>query len=136
MKTNFEKLMESKHMLEWFSDEPFEDITSTVEAIFTRQAPNTKMLSFEITSAPQWLTGSRKSENNDNVILVRSGMAVSCNFTLENNNKIHDLNGILTWVGTNLDSNPITNMWMNLNGTLEEFGQEGMLKERMYELDS
>ncbi|MEW5677214.1 hypothetical protein ABGT15_12945 [Flavobacterium enshiense] len=136
MKTNFEKLIETKHMLEWFSDEPFEEITSTIEEMFIKQSPNTKMLSFEITSNPQWLTGSRKSENNDNVILVRSGIAVTCNFTLENNDNIYDLNGVFTWVGTNLDSNPITNMWMDLDGTLEEFGQEGMLKERIYELDS
>ncbi|WP_205729728.1 hypothetical protein [Flavobacterium bernardetii] len=124
--------MESKHMLEWFSDEPFEDITSSVEAIFKRQAPNTKMLSFEITSDPQWLTGNRKSKNNDNMILVRSGMAATCNFSLENNNKIHDLKGVLTWVGANLDSNPIRHIWMNLDGTLQEFGDEGMLKERIY----
>ena len=136
MKTNFEKLIATKHMLEWFSDEPFEVITSTVERKFIEQVPTTKMLSFEVTSNPQWLTGGKKSENNDTVILVRCGLAVTCNFTLQNNNDIYDLQAVFTWVGTNLDSNPITNIWIDLDGTLDEFGQDGMLKERIYELDS
>lgn len=80
MKINFEKLIGTEHMLEWFSDKPFEEITSTIEQMFIEQVPTTKMLSFEITSDPQWLTGGRKSENNDKMILVRSGLAVACKF--------------------------------------------------------
>lgn len=136
MKTNFEKLEETKHMLEWFSEKPFEEIPSTIEKIFNEQAPNTKMLSFEITDEPQWLTGGRKGENEDEVILVRSGLAVPCTFILQNNHETFSLKGIFTWVGANLDSEPITNMWMDLDGTLEEFGQNGLLKVRLYELDS
>lgn len=136
MKTNFEKLIETKHMLEWFSEEPFEEITSTIEQMFMQQAPSTKMLSFEITSEPQWLTGGKKSEDEGKVILVRCGLAVACNFTLQNNNDSYNMNGIFTWVAANLDSNPITNMWMDLDGTMEEFGQDGFLKERIYELDN
>lgn len=136
MKTNFEKLISAKHMLEWFSDEPFEEITSTIEKMFIKQSPTTQMLSFTITSDPQWLTGGRKSENDGKVILVRSGLAAACNFTLQDNNGIYHLTGVFTWAGTNLDNNPITNMWMDLDGSLEEFGQDGMLKQRIYELDT
>lgn len=57
------------------------------------------------------------------------------NFTLQNNDDTYHLSGVFTWVGTNLDSNPITKKWMDLDGTLEEFGQEGLLRERIYELD-
>ncbi len=135
MKTNFDKLIETKHMLDWFSEEPFDEITSTLEKMFRQQSPNTKMLSFEITSQPDWLTGGRKSEKDGQVILVRSGLAVACNFTLQNDTDSYDLNGIFTWVATQLDREPITNMWMDLDGTMEEFGKEGMLKERIYELD-
>lgn len=135
MKVNFEKLIDTKHMLEWFSDEPFEEITATIEAMFIKQAPDTKMLRFEVTSSPQWFTGGRKSEHTDKMILLRSGLAVTCNFTLQNNDDIYDLTGVFTWVGTNLDSDPRTKIWMDLDGTLEEFGQEGLLKERIYALD-
>ena len=38
VKTNFDKLQETKHMLEWFSDSPFEEITSTLERMFIQQS--------------------------------------------------------------------------------------------------
>lgn len=137
MQTNFDKLAETKHMLDWFSDNPFEEITSTLERMFIQQSASTKMLSFEITSEPQWLTGGRKSdEDSTKIILVRCGMAVACAFTLKDDNGVYDLNGVFTWVGVGLDSEPITRMWMDLDGTLEEFGSEGELRERMFELDS
>jgi hypothetical protein len=137
MTTNFDKLAETKHMLDWFSDNPFKEITSTLERMFIQQSESTKMRSFEITSEPQWLTGGRKSDEDETkIILVRCGMAVACDFTLKDDNGVYDLNGIFTWVGVGLDNEPITRMWMDLDGTLEEFGSEGALRERMFELDS
>lgn len=136
MKTNFEKLEETKHMLEWLSDNPFEEITGTLEKMFIQQSASTQMLSFEVTSEPQWLTGGRKSEDETKMILVRCGVAVACDFTLKDDNGVYDLNGIFTWVGANLDSQPATRIWMDLDGTLEEYGSEGALRERMFELDA
>lgn len=136
MKTNFEKLEPTKHMLEWLSDEPFEEITATTEELFIRQSPSTKMLSFEVISEPQWLTGGRKNEEDETkVILVRCGMAVACDFTLQDDNGTYDLTGVFTWVGANMDTNPQTRIWMDLDGTLEEFGMEGELRERIFALD-
>jgi hypothetical protein len=137
MKTNFEKLAETKHMLDWFSDSPFEEITNTLERMFRQQSASTKMLSFEVTSEPHWLTGGRKSEEDETkMILVRCGLAVACDFTLKDDNGVYDLNGVFTWVGAGLDSEPVTRMWMDLDGTLEEFGKDGILRERIFELDA
>lgn len=135
MKTNFEKLEETKHMLEWFSDSPFEEITSTLERMFRQQSASTVMLSFEATSEPHWLTGGRKTDDNK-MILVRCGLAVACDFTLKDDNGVYDLNGVFTWVGAGLDSEPVTRMWMDLDGTLDEFGKDGILRERIFELDA
>lgn len=135
MITNFEKLEETKHMLDWFSDSPFEEITSTLERMFRQQSASTKMLSFEITSDPHWLTGGRKTEDKK-MILVRCGMAVACDFTLKDDNGVYDLNGVFTWVGAGLDDQPVTRIWMDLDGALDEFGKDGILKERIFELDA
>lgn len=135
MKTNFEKLEETKHMLDWFSDSPFEEITSTLERMFRQQSASTVMLSFEITSEPHWLTGGRKTDDNK-MILVRCGLAVACDFTLKDDNGVYDLNGVFSWVGAGLDSEPVTRMWMDLDGTLDEFGKDGILRERIFELDA
>lgn len=135
MITNFEKLEETKHMMDWFSDSPFEEITSTLERMFRQQSASTQMLSFEITSDPHWLTGGRKTED-EKMILVRCGLAVACDFTLKDDNGVYDLNGVFTWVGAGLDGEPVTRMWMDLDGTLEEFGKDGILRERIFELDA
>ena len=134
METNFDKLMATKHMLDWFSEEPFEQITATVERMFNKQAPNTKLLSFEVTSEPQWITGGKKTDD-DKVILVRSGVAFTFDFTLKNDTDTYNMNAVFTWIGANLDSNPSTKMWVDLDGTLDEFGENGLLTERIYALD-
>ncbi len=131
MKTNFEKLLETKYLLELLSNKPFEEIISSVEGMFIEQVPDTKMLSFEITSSPQWLTGVKKNKG----VLVRIGLAVACDFILQNGNGIYDLSAVFSWVGINLDSKPVTKIWIDLDGTLEEFGDEGILQLRIYDLD-
>jgi hypothetical protein len=106
-----------------------------VEKMFIQQSPSTRMLSFEITSNPQWLTGGKKTED-DKITLVRSGLAVTCNFILQDDNGTYDLKGVFTWVGSNLDIEPITRVWMDIDGTLDKFGKDGLLKSRIYELDA
>ena len=135
MNKDFKKLIETEHMLKWFSNNPFEEIISTITYMFIKQSPSTKMLNFEIVNEPEWLSGGKETEDNK-MIIVRSGMAVTCNFTLQDNNGTYNLNGILTWVGVNLDTNPKTNMWMDLDGNIEDFGENGLLKSRIYELDN
>ncbi len=123
-------------MLEWFSDNPFEDLITILTRMFVRHSPSTKIIDFEITNEPEWLTGGRKIEDDNKVIVTRSGMAVACDLTLQDNNGTYKLNGIFTWVGVNLDTNPITNMWMDLDGSMEEFGKDGLLNERIYGLEA
>ena len=134
MQTDFTQLADTKYMLLWFSDNPFEDITTMVEDMFRQQVADTKLLSFEVVSAPEWITGGKR-KGDDTVIVVRSGMAVPCRFTLQSQQTTHQLEGIFTWVGVNLDTHPVTNMWIDLDGSLEEFGQEGKLQSRIYELE-
>ena len=59
MQTDFSKLANTKHMLAWLSDDPFNEITETIERIFIEQSPSTKLLSFEVLSEPEWLTAGR-----------------------------------------------------------------------------
>lgn len=52
MKTDFEKLLESKHMLEFLSPNPFEEILSSVTNMFIQQSPSVQLLQFKITGDP------------------------------------------------------------------------------------
>ena len=49
---NFDKLMETKHILQWFSNEPFKEIAVKVEQMFIQQSSSTKLLDFVVTSEP------------------------------------------------------------------------------------
>ncbi len=134
VKTNFKKLKKTKHMLKLFSDNPFDEIISFITDTFTKKFPNSKITHIEIINEPQWLSGGNKTEKNK-VILVRSGMAVDFNITLKDDKNSNNLKGVFTWVGVNLNIKPRTNMWIDLDGNLEKFGKDGLLKTRIYELD-
>ncbi len=133
MKTDFDKLQATKHMLAWLSNSPFEEMIATITDMFAKQSPNTKMLSFEITDNPDWLTGGTQTSDN-RMTVTRCAMAVLCEFTLQNDDGVYPLKGVFSWVGVNLDSKPKTKMWMDLDGTIEEFGGTGLLQQRIYEL--
>ena len=135
MLSDFTRLDDSKNMLEWFSENPYQDILDSVEDMFVQQSASTQLLEFKISSEPEWLTGGRSSEDPNKIILVRSGFAAHCDFSLQDDSGIYDLTGIFTWVATHLDQIPITKMWMDLDGNMQTFGKNGVLAERIYTLD-
>ena len=60
-------------------------------------------------------------------------MAFDCDFILQDSNDTYDLNGIFTWMGVDLDTNPKFKRWVDLNGDLNDFGADELLKERIHE---
>lgn len=133
MKTDFLKLEQTAHMFKWLAQEPFEKILKEVESMFKEQVADTILTSFVAMSEPQWLSGGLRTEDDENkVILVRAAVAFECDFTLESSSGAYDLKGIFSWVGVNLNTTPIQQTWMDIDGTLEEFGSEGELKVRIY----
>jgi hypothetical protein len=133
---DFSKLQPTEHMLKWLAEDPYAAIYTEVEQILNKQVPGSQLLSFEVTSDPQWLTGGRRSEDNPNqVILVRTGVAFA--FTLqvrEPAGPTHKLHGVYSWVGTHLDepANRKQRVWFDLDVSLETYGSAGELKSRLY----
>lgn len=131
---NLTKLQDTKHMFEWFAEKPFEHMLESIEAMYQKQEPSAKLISFEATSTPDWLNGGKETADNK-MILVRSGVAFACEFVLQDDNGTYPLKGILTWIAVDMETIPRTNMWLDLDGTMEQFGSEGALKLRIYELE-
>lgn len=52
---DFTKLKETEHMLEWFADEPFVALRSTVQKGLREQVADSNLKSFKVTSEPDWL---------------------------------------------------------------------------------
>ncbi len=132
MKTNFHNLKETEHMFRWLDDKPFAEIVTSIEAMFQQQVPTTVLEQFTVLSAPQWLTGGIKDKNNK-MELIRCAVAFLCEFTLRSDSGTHHLKGVFTWVGINMNTeNHHLRKWVDIDGTLEEFGENGRLAERIY----
>jgi len=132
MKTNFKKLDDTKHMLEWFATEPYNEILTYTQTTFQEQEASAKLVEFNVISKPDWLSGGKKSETDNSMILTRAGVAFLCEFTLKDNYGTYNLKAVFTWVVVNLDTEPVHLHWLDLEGTLEEFGSDGLLQERIY----
>ena len=132
IKTNFKKLEPTKHMLKWLSEDPYNEILTIIEDMFIKQVPSTKITAFNVVSEPNWLNGGKKDENNM-MVIKRSGLAFLCEFVLKNDQGTYPLKGVFSWVAVNLDTaNADYQQWFDLDGTLQEFGSDGLLKERIY----
>jgi len=133
VKTNFKKLDNTKHMLKWFAKEPYEQILNYVEKSFQEQEPSTELIEFNVVSEPNWLTGGiRRDDDNDLLTVVRAGTAFLCEFILKDNYGIYNLKAVFSWILVTLDGESVEKYWIDLNGTLEEFGDNGLLKLRIY----
>lgn len=133
--SDFSKLDQTRHMLQWFADEPYAAIRSHVENMLKQQVPDSRLLTFRVTSAPQWLTCARPSDGDQSkAILVRSGVAFEFELTAETQGQSHPLTGVFTWAGIDLDKpgQHKHRVWLDLKGTLAEFGSEGELAARIY----
>lgn len=139
MKTELSRLEDNEHLFELFHLKPFDFLLEEVESLFKTQVPDTKLKTFIVSSTPQWVT-TEQTEKSDSEeekgYYTRAGVAIECEFTLESKTNTATLKGILTWVVVNLNTKPIRQMWFDKDGTLEEFGEEGELKKRIYSVNN
>ena len=76
MTDNFQALDDTRHMLQWLADEPYEEIRSSIESILREQVADSRLIDFAVTSEPDWLTVSTRSPDNpDTIILNRTATA-------------------------------------------------------------
>ena len=132
---DFAKLKETEHMLQWFADEPYAAIRSSIEDMLKEQVADSRLTKLSVLSEPQWLTGARPSEaDSSKAILIRSGVAFEFGLSVESQGKAHQLTGVFTWVAVHLDRPGLHKhrVWIDINGTLTAFGSEGELKNRVY----
>lgn len=133
---NFNRLEQTKHMLAWLNDDPYSDIVTMVENVFSQQVSGSKIVEFIVTSEPDWLTGGLPEANNpDKVVLVRAAVAFECAIKIGSpDGQLHELQGVLTLAGVNLNDDRLRSqrLWVDLDGVLEEFGSQGALMSRVY----
>lgn len=137
MTDNFQALDDTRHMLQWLADEPYEEIRSSVESILREQVADSRLIDFAVTSEPDWLTvGTRSPDNPDAIILNRTATAFEFCLHVSGGGQVHELHGVYTWAAWHLDHDgegSNQRVWFDIGGTLAEFGKDGKLPERLNE---
>lgn len=131
---NFDLFNESKHMLEWFHQEPFDAIIANFKENLDKQVQGSVLQTFQVTENPDWLTASVPNEEYENdTILKRAGVAFPFALSVKvPEGDIYELDGVYTWVAVNLDeAEAEQRIWVDMNGTLEELGSDGELIQRV-----
>ena len=104
MTDNFQALDDTRHMLQWLADEPYEEIRSSVESILREQVADSRLIDFAVTSEPDWLTvGTRSPDNPDAIILNRTATAFEFCLHVSGGGQIHELHGVYTWAAWHLN---------------------------------
>jgi hypothetical protein len=132
---DFTKLESSKHMFKWLSSEPNKVIREEVERGLLEQVEDSVLNYFQVTSVPHWLTGAIPTKE-DNTLgkLSRTGVAFEFLLSVTGSGVTHELTGVFTWVGVNLHKpgEQLVKYWIDIGGTLAQFGEDGVLKNRIY----
>ncbi len=121
-------------MLMWLTKEPYADIRQKTQEMLAKQVADLMIQRFCVTSDPDWLTRAIKQDDDPSQVTVMGvGVAFEFELTAVADGKLQDLSGVLTWVGYDLNSpNKNTKLWLDLHGTLAQFGENGVLSDRIY----
>lgn len=124
----------SLQMLEWLHPDPLAEIRSDFERWLSGQVPGTELIGLKAIGEPHWRSGGKPSGKEDGkMILVRTGVAFRFEVKVkEPDGTEHELSGVYTWVGFDFDTAPKQRMWIDVDGDLDEFGQDGLLTVRIF----
>lgn len=131
---DFSRLDSTQHMLAWLTQDPYHDIFEQVQQMLDEQVAGSKLQKFCVTSDPQWLTRAIKDDGDPNrATVIGAGVAFEFELMVLAHDGVHELSGVMTWVGYHLSTpDRNTKVWLDIGGTLDEFGEGGALSDRMY----
>ena len=155
--------LENEDTLVWlrvFSQSPFEEIIKNVEAGFRKQIAESRLTEFVVTGKPDWLTAASEQLPGEaactdgKTTVTRLAVAFPCYLVIEGPARSSrsmvsrmlrrpaqrigfDHTGVFTWVvnGLHQKDEHHQRFWLDLEGTIEDFGSSGKLRKRIF-LDS
>ena len=152
---DFSALDKTRHMLEWLFpvEDPYAELKQSLNDLLSSQVPDQEIKVFKVTGAPDWLTSVKPaSDDLKKSVLSRSAVAIPIRVVMHSaqpsSKEKHstketysttDLSGIYTWAGVGLDQPHAAQFrqWLDIDGTLDEFGSDARLKDRIFfEMDT
>ncbi len=132
MPDDFSPLEPSRHMLRWFSEDPYGAIRDQLQGWLTGQVPGCALTDLLVAGEPDWLTGARPGDDGS-VVLLRTGVAFPFELlvAMPDGEEVH-VEGVYTWVAWNLDTQaPLHRVWVAVGGTMDDQGRNGALALRL-----
>lgn len=131
---DFSKLEETRHMFEWFANDPFLAIQNDMAKTLDDRVKGTEIISIKVTGSPEWLVGTKNEENESSKsILTRAGVAFEIEVEAKSlDGQLHLLDGVFSWVGLNFDTMLKHLVWFDLGESIDSHGKDGELLSRVY----
>jgi hypothetical protein len=130
---DFSLCAQSRHMFGIFNM-TYQDVIYEIQRILSQQQPNTRLVNFKVLSEPDWLVGAGKVNSQGQAPMRRSGFALDSQalVTSSMTNPIM-LNFIFSYVAIDLGlPTKRQQFWIDIDGSLAEFGSKGNLLSRIY----
>jgi hypothetical protein len=135
--SDFALFQDTKHQLEMLGIS-YDDLITETERLLSLQIPDTKLTEIKLINTPHWLL-TVGNENKKGLAPVRRAacaMDFSSTVSASTLNKT-SLNFILSFSFVDVGLPTVAHQfWIDINGTLDEFGDKGELLSRLYRFES
>jgi hypothetical protein len=128
-------LTSANHWLGWLGENPGGAVRGEIERLLRQQVPSASLAWLRITAEPNFLTGGRKSpEDEKKIIVTRAALAVAFELEVRSDDRTDELKGAFSWVAVGLDgAKPRYRVWLDLSTEMPWAAEQ--LKARIYEID-
>ena len=131
-------LTEPDHWMGWLGDDPGQAVRDAVEQTLRAQVPAATLVWLRLHDEPHFLTGGRRSEQDENKItVVRAALAVGFDLEVDDGEgRVEHLRGAFSWVAAGLDTadGRVDRTFFDLDMSLEDAGTA--LQSRIYDVDA
>ena len=125
----------TEHWLGWLGEDPAKALRDTVEGMLEAQVAGAHLVWMQLTGAPHYLTGVKRTEDGKKIQVTRAGLAAPFRLAVHDpSGDVDELVGIATWVATGLDGNERRDRtFLDLNKDMD-WGKT-QLEARIFEID-
>lgn len=131
-------LTQPDHWMGWLGDDPAQAVRDAVSEVLRAQVPTASLVWLRLHDEPHFLTGGRRSEQDENkIVVVRAALAVGFDLEVDDGQgSVEQLTGVFSWVAAGLDTadGRVDRTFFDLDMTLADGGEA--LQQRIYEIDA
>ncbi|MEV0644799.1 hypothetical protein AB0I28_06010 [Phytomonospora sp. NPDC050363] len=133
---DFSRLVSPDSWIGWLGEDPAATVRTSLSEMLSDQVPDAVVEWLKVTDEPRHLTGGRRTDDGDRMVLTRAAIAVPFGLGVRSpDGGFHALSGVFTIAMSGLDEAgpPRSQLWLDLDAGAD--WAEELLVERIYEVD-